>query len=203
MSGDGTQHPSIAGGIPAGWYPDPAGGDGKRWWDGAAWTHNVQEPEVAPAAPSFGNYVSAEFRPSIPLPTAEVGTGYTRSSWWIAGSPIWVTAPQAAVLGILDSLAPAPIPTIVLGVSLFTILGWLITVRLAFADRAGLIRGGNNSAASPWWVLLTPIVYLVMRAREVQLYATGGWASVMWWCIAAFLAPGVALLVFFGAYGLV
>jgi hypothetical protein len=203
MSGDGTQHPSTSGPIPAGWYPDPAGGDGKRWWDGSAWTHNVQAPEVAPAAPSFGNYVSAEFRPSIAFPTAEVGTAYTRASWWIAFSPLWVSVPLAVVLGILDSLAPAPVPTLVLGISLFTVLGWAITVQLAFADRAGLIRGGNNSAASPWWVLLTPIVYLVMRARQVQLYATGGWASVIWWCIAVFVAPGVSLLAFFGGYGLV
>src|ERR1700712_542861 len=42
MSNDGTQQPAFAGSIPAGWYPDPAGGDGKRWWDGAVWTANVQ-----------------------------------------------------------------------------------------------------------------------------------------------------------------
>jgi hypothetical protein len=91
----------------------------------------------------------------------------------------------------------------VLGITLFTVLGWLITVRLAFADRAALVRGGNDTAASAWWTLLTPLVYLIMRARQVQFYASGGWASVIWWCIAAFVSPGVALLAFFGAYGLV
>lgn len=29
--------------IPAGWYPDPAGGQGTRWWDGRAWTDHVRE----------------------------------------------------------------------------------------------------------------------------------------------------------------
>jgi hypothetical protein len=29
-------------GPPAGWYDDPAGGGGKRWWDGVAWTHEVR-----------------------------------------------------------------------------------------------------------------------------------------------------------------
>ena len=24
--------------LPAGWYPDPEGGDHRRWWDGQEWT---------------------------------------------------------------------------------------------------------------------------------------------------------------------
>lgn len=35
--------------IPAGWYRDPAGSDGWRWWDGAAWTDVVRGPEPDPA----------------------------------------------------------------------------------------------------------------------------------------------------------
>ncbi|MQA36204.1 DUF2510 domain-containing protein, partial [Modestobacter roseus] len=27
---------------PPGWYADPAGGDGLRWWDGGAWTSHAQ-----------------------------------------------------------------------------------------------------------------------------------------------------------------
>lgn len=30
---------------PPGWYPDPAGGPGRRWWDGARWTSYTQHPE--------------------------------------------------------------------------------------------------------------------------------------------------------------
>ncbi|WP_222192435.1 phospholipid scramblase-related protein [Modestobacter italicus] len=29
---------------PPGWYPDPAGGPGVRWWDGQDWTAHVQQP---------------------------------------------------------------------------------------------------------------------------------------------------------------
>jgi scramblase/uncharacterized protein DUF2510 len=29
---------------PPGWYPDPAGGAGTRWWDGRGWTDHVQAP---------------------------------------------------------------------------------------------------------------------------------------------------------------
>jgi hypothetical protein len=28
--------------APPGWFPDPAGGAGQRYWDGVAWTHHVQ-----------------------------------------------------------------------------------------------------------------------------------------------------------------
>jgi hypothetical protein len=203
MSGDGTQHPSISGPIPAGWYPDPAGGNGKRWWDGSVWTQNVQVPEVAAPAPTFGTFVAADQRSFRPLPTAEVGVGYTRASWWIAGSPLWVVVPQAAVVEIFNSVAPLPIPSLVLGISLFTLLAWVILVALAFADRAGLFHGGNATTASPWWTLLTPLAYLIVRARHVQLYATGGWASVVWWCLAAFLSPGVAVLAVFAVFGFV
>lgn len=27
---------------PAGWYPDPAGGPSRRWWDGSGWTHDLE-----------------------------------------------------------------------------------------------------------------------------------------------------------------
>jgi len=32
----------------AGWYPDPAGSDGKRWWDGNKWSDKIKEPESIP-----------------------------------------------------------------------------------------------------------------------------------------------------------
>jgi uncharacterized protein YxjI len=40
---------------PPGWYPDPAGSGGTRWWDGQGWTDHVQQaappPPAAPAGP--------------------------------------------------------------------------------------------------------------------------------------------------------
>jgi uncharacterized protein YxjI len=36
---------------PPGWYPDPAGGPGTRWWDGQGWTEHVQQPPAPPRYP--------------------------------------------------------------------------------------------------------------------------------------------------------
>jgi hypothetical protein len=39
-------------GAPPGWYPDPAGGPGQRWWDGYAWTEATVLPQLPPPPPS-------------------------------------------------------------------------------------------------------------------------------------------------------
>src|ERR1700757_4922126 len=41
-------------GAPPGWYPDPAGGPGQRWWDGYAWSEAVVLPQPAPPPPWTG-----------------------------------------------------------------------------------------------------------------------------------------------------
>ena len=38
-------------GAPPGWYPDPAGGPGQRWWDGYAWSEATVLPEHPPPPP--------------------------------------------------------------------------------------------------------------------------------------------------------
>jgi len=39
--------PAAPAAAPAGWFPDPAGGNGRRYWNGAAWTQHVQ-PAAGP-----------------------------------------------------------------------------------------------------------------------------------------------------------
>ena len=63
MSDEVTGYP----GAPPDWYPDPAGGPGKRWWDGYAWTDGVVLPTQPPAPPT-----------GAPAPGTTTGYGTTR-----------------------------------------------------------------------------------------------------------------------------
>ena len=49
MSDDQHGYP----GAPPGWYPDPAGGPGQRWWDGYAWNESVVTPAAPPPPPAW------------------------------------------------------------------------------------------------------------------------------------------------------
>jgi Domain of unknown function (DUF4328)/Protein of unknown function (DUF2510) len=67
-------------GAPPGWYPDPAGGPGQRWWDGYAWTEATVLPQPpppppwadAPPAPPVGQpHVAPAVQPQFAPPWAE------------------------------------------------------------------------------------------------------------------------------------
>lgn len=48
-----SQHSGYPG-APPGWYPDPAGGPGQRWWDGYAWSEATVLPQDPPPPPASG-----------------------------------------------------------------------------------------------------------------------------------------------------
>ncbi len=58
-------------GAPPGWYPDPAGGPGQRWWDGYAWT----DPTVLPQHPPPPPWAGAVPPQGPPSPGGAVGRG--------------------------------------------------------------------------------------------------------------------------------
>lgn len=54
--------------TPAGWYPDPAGGPGSRYWDGSAWTEHTSggpEPEPEPSTAVVPYVAPAQEAPAL------------------------------------------------------------------------------------------------------------------------------------------
>ncbi|MGO1384688.1 MAG: DUF2510 domain-containing protein, partial [Arachnia sp.] len=45
---------------PAGWYPDPAGSDGQRYWDGAGWSQVTRPSNTSP-----GDYIPEPGQSSV------------------------------------------------------------------------------------------------------------------------------------------
>jgi hypothetical protein len=202
-----------AGGIPAGWYPDPGGSADLRWWNGQQWTSQLQQIPVAPVvAPPTAlqpqqpaaekAYVPFSSAAAVPRPVLR-GIAYTRTVWWICFQPLWGLATQAVVYAIATAFGPVPTGFLVLGFTILNLALLGVLVGLAFADRRTLVEGGNGSAASPWWILLTPLLYLVLRARHVRMWEeAGAWAPVMWWVVALIVSPGLGVLGIFAAYGI-
>ncbi|MET3960094.1 putative RDD family membrane protein YckC [Marmoricola sp. OAE513] len=103
--------------IPAGWYPDPAAPDpakaGSRYWDGNAWTEQVQAPS-APAAypPAYPQYTAPSSFYDQGVPSTP--DGQPLAGWWMRvlatildaffQVPLLVLAALPAVTANWDSL---------------------------------------------------------------------------------------------------
>jgi Protein of unknown function (DUF2510) len=68
---------------PPGWYADPAGGGGWRWWDGTRWTEHLA-PASPPAPPGPGSPAPPHALGPVgtPLPPPPPGVRRYRQKWW-------------------------------------------------------------------------------------------------------------------------
>ncbi len=74
-----TEHTGYPG-APPGWYPDPAGGPGQRWWDGYAWTEATVLPEQPPPPP----WTAAPPPPWTTAPPPPMGQAAEVAPWAVA-----------------------------------------------------------------------------------------------------------------------
>ena len=109
----------------AGWYPDPAGGDGLRWWTGITWTDDVRPSPWASATPVSAAPVTPVvtsapasasapwgFEPAL-APVAEapdpgddaIPYRSRRPLWLVAGAVVVAIALVAGSVAALSSLS--------------------------------------------------------------------------------------------------
>jgi len=97
----------------AGWYSDPAGGDGTRWWDGKGWTDHVQPGSSASTiTPAAGPGPGPGPGPDGGAPGSEVPwwaqtNDGAAPSWWSDAPPVAPTGPPAGMPFTMPATVPA------------------------------------------------------------------------------------------------
>ena len=149
---------------PAGWYPDPSGGQGTRWWDGQQWTQHVSDPALQVYASNEPRRVD----PSTPL--------YTPWIWLIVLLPLvslvgllfWdMDAYMRSSMSSTDPFAQYTDP----GYVLLQASSWLLyalSVLFAFLDRRVLLQRSFDRPFHWAWTFLGSTVYIIGRSVIVR-----------------------------------
>jgi hypothetical protein len=194
-------------GIPAGWYSDPAGFDQLRWWDGAGWTPHLAPRPVpmtppAPQAPMFLPPVAQA--PMFPLPITQAtglqtpgvqtlappGSWNTVSSWFVALSPTFFAA--AYIFEFLRVAGQPNLSLVFSAIAASSFVPFVVAVIFATVDRHALKKRGYPLPASVWWMLLTPLAYLIVRTVKLRREVGRG-SGPLWVWIAAWAVSSVII----------
>lgn len=224
---------SVAVSPTAGWYTDPADAANARWWDGSQWTDEVRliaPPVLAPVSIVPAVVVPAVVVPAATVPGGLVpvvtpaasavyvpfqheravaaimprhGVSYTGAGWWISAQPIWSLAPQGVLLAALSVLGAGSAPLLALISVGVVVASWLLALVFGFADARALRRGGNAAVASPLWMLLSPLPYLILRGQQIRNWDDSPWGALIWWIVAVILSPVFFFLAYFIVLGIV
>lgn len=168
----------------AGYYPDPAGGPSRRWWDGTAWTDAFEPTE-------WSTPVGADGRPVQPALPADTKFN-TPFIWIFAALPIV----SAISLGLYDFGGAMqaqmddpsnPFAVYTPGYFAVTGLGWLTyaaAVFLAFLDHRNLKRVGVVKPFHWAWTFLSGLVYIIGRTVVLRRRVRAG-VGPLWVYIGA------------------
>lgn len=160
------------GGFAAGWYPNPDGGPGLRWYDGEMWTNDFHQ-DAAPAVPT------APAPGAYPAPAA-AGAPVVHESY---GSPGDRPVAQFAGQGFapMQSYTPPPARP---PFQYFT-----DAITKNYANFSGRAR-----RAEYWWFTLFNLLGAVVIAVVAAFIAEALIAVAVIWILATFL-PALALTV--------
>ena len=157
-------HDDVSGypGAPPGWYSDPAGGPGQRWWDGYAWTEATVLPSVPPPPPSAAQPPSAP--PSTTAPYA-LPPGRSGAPALIAGelaiAPVGRFALAFAGIGTLVNLI-----TWVASASQWRLLGHQIHLSMVAAEHnqtAPVLTAPSSFGAVTSLIGLCTVVAIIVK----------------------------------------
>lgn len=175
---------------PPGWYPDPAGSPGQRWWNGTTWSESTQ-PVPAPSPYGAAQPYTPMQSHAQPFASAQpYGAGQQygggQQSYYGQGlkAPLGTnpTTPHAwaiALWPLLNTFAGIALGGIATYSSsynsgfyaLFAIASWLIMVLVAYFDSREL-RAREVPKPFGWGWAFLPLVYVIGRA--VVVYSRTG-----------------------------
>ncbi len=131
--------------------------------------------------PDLQWYRSASLRPSR--------STYTGGLVMIVLTPLLMAGGYALLLQVRSlnvGLAPS------LAVALLLLVLFFVGIGAAQVDRNALAQRGYFDLASPFWILLSPLVYLGVRASRLRPQGSGGVRMLLLWILAS--AAGAAIV---------
>lgn len=167
-----------------GWYPDPYGYRGLRWWDGTRWGD-----QWAPAPSAYTAQSRRPLDPATPI--------YTVWIWLVAAMPA-LTGALIFLLHPQVLLRPVPgtgrvtiaDPFALIGGPMYflvMVLGWLISAAVivfSWLDYRELVRRGVERPFHWAWSFLG-LVYPIGRSVVIRGVAAGRGLAPVWVAIAA------------------
>jgi hypothetical protein len=150
--------------IPAGWYPDPAGSQRERWWDGSGWTEHLQDkPPTAPPAAPAPAYGTAPYGAAQ---NAAAPNGYAPYGSAPYGSAYAPAAPVQPDLGPNPRINTPFVWVIVL-------VPLLSAIAFGFFDFGGYLRPGSSPG------MMTDPSYLLVSLLSWVIYGVSVWMAYL------------------------
>ncbi|MFF2387914.1 DUF2510 domain-containing protein [Agromyces sp. NPDC058104] len=215
--------------APAGWYPEPSGAEGQRWWDGTQWTEYATPLAAPPAAPqpvqqqpAFGEHAPRPAQQPLPYGQATVSTvdAATPTStvwiWLIVALPALGFVPFLLIdwqrileLSVDAQYSSSPAAQLAVYSDPWYVVsslsGWAIAaliVLFAYFDRRELVERGFERPfhwAWAFFALFTSLVYVIGRSVVVKRRSGRGMAP-MWVAIAVTVVIMVAAIAWFATF---